>query len=672
MGADQAKASSPAHVQRPLDVKDWSCDDVAAWMSSQGWVWRELDQYKARACKIGVTGRTLYDLEVYYSGLLSAPRLTMLWLAVMESSTLQRVHEAAVTRLRWHVDTFIHGRPQKPSQGEEISVAVDGDDDEPDDEYSAKGEFRQMSDASGRAASDQPRTSWIVSAFSNSVLFWLDTLFAPGLQVAFYMSLFYKRHPVALLYVGVVGLCRTAAEGHALLMLFTHPDMTAGEAFSSFICSHLMTPAMNAALAILQVALAPVLPGRVAWLLFWIRCVPLPLLTLWADFAAWVPSSADDGAEPLNGESRTRRHLNRNIVRVRRDNPATVHWPPPLVIPEELEDMEVEVPDVFKCPITLGIMTEPAQTPQGMTYERASIMKWVDVNKHDPCTKAPLRRRHLSPNLALRGVIEIWLTAQGISSPAPAATALPMPVLLPQTSAPAEQRSPTAELPEASAGARAGPQPQPTPPALAPEPATAAASGMRLRGAWLLRQRASAHLQPRDAPVGLRLQSSEILVPGAASALPLLADEAWEASGAAGLTDTEAVRQARAEGSMRSSGSQGAASAGANGDVSSSSAPGISRAPAHGLAGSGDGVADWNSMPAGMTAGNESDSDGRRDRARKRRLNKENVHSPAMSSFISSYMNALTEAQERGSHGMLNAAAGLPAREPSDESQRHE
>ncbi len=122
---------------------------------------------------------------------------------------------------------------------------------------------------------------------------------------------------------------------------------------------------------------------------------------------------------------------------------------------------------------------------------------------------------------------------------------------------------------------------------------------MRPRGGWLLRQRASAHLQPRDAPVGLRLQSSEILVPGAASALPWPADETREASGTAGLTDTEAVRQAGAEGSMRSSGSHGAASAGVNGDVSSSSAPEISRAPAHGLAGSGDGVADWNSMPAG-------------------------------------------------------------------------
>lgn len=74
-------------------------------------------------------------------------------------------------------------------------------------------------------------------------------------QVAFYMALFYKRHPMALVYVGLIGLFRTAAEGHALLMLFTHPDMTAGEAFSSFICSHLMTPAMNAALAVLQVPL---------------------------------------------------------------------------------------------------------------------------------------------------------------------------------------------------------------------------------------------------------------------------------------------------------------------------------------------------------------------------------------------------------------------------------
>ncbi len=72
-------------------------------------------------------------------------------------------------------------------------------------------------------------------------------------QIFLYMAIFYKRHPVALLYVFLVGAARTGAELHALAMLLMHPDMTAGEAFSSFICSHLMTPTINAGLAVLQV-----------------------------------------------------------------------------------------------------------------------------------------------------------------------------------------------------------------------------------------------------------------------------------------------------------------------------------------------------------------------------------------------------------------------------------
>ncbi len=56
----------------------------------------------------------------------------------------------------------------------------------------------------------------------------------------------------------------------------------------------------------------------------------------------------------------------------RRDAAAAVHWPPPVMIPEELEDSE-SVPDVFKCPITLGIMREPAQTPQGKRNQRSCL-----------------------------------------------------------------------------------------------------------------------------------------------------------------------------------------------------------------------------------------------------------------------------------------------------------
>lgn len=40
-----------------------------------------------------------------------------------------------------------------------------------------------------------------------------------------------------------------------------------------------------------------------------------------------------------------------------------VHWPPPLSVPEHLEDLEV--PDSFKCPITFAIMKEPATTRNG-------------------------------------------------------------------------------------------------------------------------------------------------------------------------------------------------------------------------------------------------------------------------------------------------------------------
>lgn len=54
--------------------------------------------------------------SVYYSGLLSAPRMTMLWLAVFEPSTLHRVHEAALGRLRWHLDMLFPSRNQKQAQ----------------------------------------------------------------------------------------------------------------------------------------------------------------------------------------------------------------------------------------------------------------------------------------------------------------------------------------------------------------------------------------------------------------------------------------------------------------------------------------------------------------------------------------------------------------------------
>jgi hypothetical protein len=59
-------------------------------------------------------------------------------------------------------------------------------------------------------------------------------------------------------------------------------------------------------------------------------------------------------------------------------------------------------------------MAEPAQGPSGITYERAAIMEWLASKRCCPITQAPLRRRHISPNLSLRQVIEAWLEQQGV------------------------------------------------------------------------------------------------------------------------------------------------------------------------------------------------------------------------------------------------------------------
>jgi hypothetical protein len=58
-------------------------------------------------------------------------------------------------------------------------------------------------------------------------------------------------------------------------------------------------------------------------------------------------------------------------------------------------------------------MTEPAQGPSGVTYERSAIVQWLSSKRSCPVSQAPLRRRHISPNLSLRQVMEAWLEDRG-------------------------------------------------------------------------------------------------------------------------------------------------------------------------------------------------------------------------------------------------------------------
>mmetsp|Transcript_25184 Transcript_25184/g.41445 ORF Transcript_25184/g.41445 Transcript_25184/m.41445 type:complete len:328 (+) Transcript_25184:222-1205(+) len=70
-------------------------------------------------------------------------------------------------------------------------------------------------------------------------------------------------------------------------------------------------------------------------------------------------------------------------------------------------------PHDFFCPITLEIMRDPVTTADQITYERASISRWLGTgNSTSPKTNVPLRDRDLVPNMSLRAQIHTWLAEQ--------------------------------------------------------------------------------------------------------------------------------------------------------------------------------------------------------------------------------------------------------------------
>ncbi|KDP20842.1 hypothetical protein JCGZ_21313 [Jatropha curcas] len=69
--------------------------------------------------------------------------------------------------------------------------------------------------------------------------------------------------------------------------------------------------------------------------------------------------------------------------------------------------MTTQLPDDFKCPISLEIMSDPVILSSGHTFDRASIQRWLDSGHRTcPITKLPLPEHPpLIPNHALRSLI---------------------------------------------------------------------------------------------------------------------------------------------------------------------------------------------------------------------------------------------------------------------------
>lgn len=63
------------------------------------------------------------------------------------------------------------------------------------------------------------------------------------------------------------------------------------------------------------------------------------------------------------------------------------------------------IPDEFRCPLSLELMTDPVVAVDGQTYERADIERWLATHDTSPMSGEPLAHKSLVPNHTLKGLI---------------------------------------------------------------------------------------------------------------------------------------------------------------------------------------------------------------------------------------------------------------------------
>ncbi|XP_044469313.1 U-box domain-containing protein 27-like [Mangifera indica] len=73
------------------------------------------------------------------------------------------------------------------------------------------------------------------------------------------------------------------------------------------------------------------------------------------------------------------------------------------------DDLLITVPSFFRCPISLDVMKSPVSLCTGVTYDRASIQRWLDSgNNTCPATMQVLHSKEFVPNRTLQRLIQIW------------------------------------------------------------------------------------------------------------------------------------------------------------------------------------------------------------------------------------------------------------------------
>ncbi|EXC04705.1 U-box domain-containing protein 13 [Morus notabilis] len=73
------------------------------------------------------------------------------------------------------------------------------------------------------------------------------------------------------------------------------------------------------------------------------------------------------------------------------------------------QSVVANIPDEFRCPISLDLMRDPVIVASGHTYDRNSIAQWINSGHHT-CPKSGQRLIHMAliPNYALKSLMEQW------------------------------------------------------------------------------------------------------------------------------------------------------------------------------------------------------------------------------------------------------------------------
>ena len=82
---------------------------------------------------------------------------------------------------------------------------------------------------------------------------------------------------------------------------------------------------------------------------------------------------------------------------------------------DPVEELLCELaPADFKCPISLELMTDPVTLGDGMTYERASIERWLAAgNTTSPVTNEQLPSLAFVPCQFAKNMIRRWREGEG-------------------------------------------------------------------------------------------------------------------------------------------------------------------------------------------------------------------------------------------------------------------